>query len=236
MQNEATAINSLQETKRSNRARERETHRSNVANERLTRSAQRETNRHNLVTESQGQQQINESIRSNLERERLSGEANAINSERNNIQREYNQGQLQLGYDNLANQQYIAETGRINAITQANRAAVQNQADLTNAQANISNAASNRQNALSNASQARTAQENTTISRLRAQSDQLLASIKGDYLNRIDLPAHSKRMQQIDSEIKLAESKIRSNNVNTVKTGVDVLNSVIKTLTSLLKK
>lgn len=258
---EQVAINSLNETIRNNRAtlaegkrhnlaNEKETNRSNLARESLTRDQNIETSRHNLELERQGIISLNETNRHNIANEGLQGEANAINSRRNDIaaesnqiQRDYNQGMIDIHNRQNEISQYNADTNRINALNTASRIATQNTADMMNAgsnrisaQANSNNASTNRYNADTNRMNAKTSQETNTIRRLQVSAQQMANSIKSEYLNKVDIPGGEAMRNKYAADVKLAEEKIKSERLSQVQTGYNILSRAVKDIKALLGK
>lgn len=113
---------SLQETKRSNLAREEETNRSNLAKEKETNrsnlASEFETNRHNLVSEGIGQQQANAAS--------LNAQVNYMNvqelSRHNNAMEGLQSHSNAIAQQNANTAAYNAETSRIDSKTRQREA------------------------------------------------------------------------------------------------------------------
>lgn len=76
--------------------------------------------------------------------------------------------------------------------------------------------------------------EANTIRRLQTAAQQQLASLKADYYNNIDKPMSQNERRKIESDIRLAESKIRTNNVNNISTGVSIIERAINIISKFL--
>lgn len=250
--NEQIAINSLNENIRHNKTVETETSRHNLQTESLTRQSNLETQRHNkaaeyLETNKLAEQQrhnmnaeyqqnlaLNETTRHNLAAESLSHETNLINLERNDIYKEQNaitrennlnnillrQRELNIAQQNADSTRISANANALNVVNQASRYAVQNEADLRNVSVNER--------------RADVSERQVSIDALRQSTNQYLANLKADYQKLVDIPQANAKLKQIDQQIRESESKVKSNNVNTLRTAFQLAKDVTKTVAGLL--